>query len=653
MLPDDQQHTGNVQDRTGQHFLYDSEREIFIPVERTTQAVDTLLAVSGEMMNRDSQISFHSAREALMLADEIGYLDGKARALNMVANKYLDFGDYELALNHYLRAIKLEEELGNRERVAALLNNMALVHLEQASYDKSAEYLLQSIELKNELGLNHDTYLAMNNLGVAYRRQSEYSKALGYFREAQHLSLDMAQDTLVHMVATLNIGNTLRNLGELDEAIGYLMKAENYFREQDYQLHLIVTNLFKGLLYLDRNQYDEALRFAAVSLEMAEAARQRERIKDAHKLIAEIHERQGNYREAFLHFRYYHEISDTLYNLQRSSLINEMQGRFDVEQKNREIDLLNKEFALQEAKLSRQDLVRQSLIVGVFLLLIIAGQLLYTNHQRKRNNQLLRDKGKEIEQKNSKLEELNKEKDEFLGIVAHDLRNPLSVIKTAVELINDETPPTAEEIEEYSNLIHISSDRMLDLVNNLLDIQCMNAGKNRTRVEKIEVNSSVEQSVKHFQRSAETKNIKLTTKLAENCTSILGDSNSLTRILDNLVSNAIKYSPFDSEVKISTSRSDQKVRISVEDKGPGIADEEMEKLFGRYSKLSNKPTGNEKSTGLGLYIVKKLTRSMNGEAGCESKPGEGSTFFVEFPVLERDEEITDEASGKSIAAQPA
>jgi len=629
-----QQQPADFQEGTGQHFMYDTEREMFISVEKTVEAVDRLLSVASEMMDRNADISFHSAREALMIATEIGYADGKARALNTVASKYLDFGDYELALYHYLEAIKLEEELGNRERVATLLNNMALVHLEQASYDKSAEYLLKSIELKNKLGLNEDTYLAMNNLGVSFRRQGEYSKALGYFRKAHQFSLEMAQDTLAHMIATLNIGNTLRNLGELDEALGYLIKAENYFNEHDYQLHLIATNLFKGKLFLDRNDYEKGIRYASKSLSMAESARYRERIKDAHQLIADIHERQGNYREAFLHFRHYHEISDTLFNLQRASLINEMQGRFDVEQKNREIELLNNEFALQEAKLARQEWIRKSLLAGLFMLLVFALQLLYTNRQKKENNRLLSERKAEVREKNRILKDLNKEKDEFLGIVAHDLRNPLSAIKMVAELINSEDPPTLEELEEYAQLIHISCDKMLDLVDDLLDIQCINAGKSKPEPERIELNVSVDEAVKHFGRSAEAKNIDLNVDLSNECTSILGDSGSLTRILDNLVSNAIKYSPFNSEVLIKTTRKGETVRICVIDSGPGIAKEEMEKLFGRYSKLSNKPTGNENSTGLGLYIVKKLTTSMNGVAGCESEPGKGSTFFVEFPVME-------------------
>jgi signal transduction histidine kinase len=632
--PEQQSGPDNVhQEQNGPHYLYDRDTERFIPVERTPAAADSLLAMADEMMNRDARISFHSARAALLLSEEIGYREGISRALNLVANKYLDFGDYELALSHYHRAIELEEYLGNLERVATLLNNMALVHLEQGNYDSSADYLHKSIELKQELGLEADIYLAMNNLGVSYRRQGEYQKAIGYFRESQRMSLETAQDSLVHMVATLNIGNTLRNKGELDEPLGYLLKASNYFEEKELNLHLIVSNLFMGLLYRDRQEYDTALQYALKSLEMAERAGQRERIKDAHELAATIYEKKGDFRHALGHYQLFQQISDTLYNLQRAGLINEMQVRFDVEQKNREIDLLNKEFALKESKIVQQEQVRKSLMTGLFLLLVIAALLVWTNHQRKRNNRVLKEKQAEIEEQNKKLAQMNREKDEFLGIVAHDLRNPLSVIDTAVELINHDENPSASELEEYTNLITISSHRMLNLVNNLLDIQCMNEGKKKASSEEVDINRAVEQSVAHFRKSAEAKNITLNLDLAEQCPGIMGDTNNLVRIFDNLISNAIKYSPFDSHVAITGTEEKGMVRISVADNGAGIAPEEMDKLFGKYSRLSNKPTGNEKSTGLGLFIVKKLAASMSGDVGCESEPGKGSTFYVEFPVI--------------------
>ncbi|WP_158278646.1 ATP-binding protein [Rhodohalobacter mucosus] len=621
------------QEKTGQYYIYNADTETFSAVPQTEEGVDSLLTLSAELHDKNSRLSFISAREALLLSESISYTDGRARALNMVANKYLDFGDYEHALQHYLQAMELENELGNRERAAALMNNIALVHLEQKNYERAADFLSSSITLHGEIGLGDQVYLMLNNLGVIQRRQGNYDEALSHFRESQQQALDVASDTLVHMVATLNIGNTLRNMGELDEAIGYLLKANQYFDRNELTLHQITSYLFLGQLYLDRRETETAIEYAAKSLELSTGENQRERIKDAHELLASIHELEGDMQRAYEHFTLYHQYSDTLYNIQKSNLLQEMQTRFDVEQKNRDLELLSKEFALQEASIAQQDQIRKSLIAGIVLLFVIASLLIYMNRQKKRGNKLLKKRREEIARQNAKLADLNKEKDEFLSIIAHDLRNPVTVVKTAVELIETEENPTQKNLEEYTDLIHISTDRMMNLLNNLLDVQSMGHTKSRSlRMQKLDVDDLLEESLTHYRRSASAKEITINRHSEGEEAVIMGDEGIFVRIMDNLISNAIKYSPMGSDVSIHRKTFEDRIRISVIDQGPGISAEEREKLFGKFSKLSSKPTGNEKSTGLGLYIVKKLVRSMDGFVGCISKEGEGSEFYVEFSV---------------------
>jgi signal transduction histidine kinase len=113
---------------------------------------------------------------------------------------------------------------------------------------------------------------------------------------------------------------------------------------------------------------------------------------------------------------------------------------------------------------------------------------------------------------------------------------------------------------------------------------------------------------------------------------LVGNPDYVLRILDNLISNAIKYSPKNSTVIVSTKQTNSTIQISIRDQGPGISPAEHDKLFKKFSKLSIKPTGNESSTGLGLYIVKKICTTMNGSVRCESEPGCGSTFIVELPA---------------------
>ncbi|MEX0646653.1 MAG: tetratricopeptide repeat-containing sensor histidine kinase [Balneolaceae bacterium] len=623
---------GQNENEEEHYFILNTETGEFLEISRTSEAIDSLLSLGNEMRNRNSRISYHAAREALVLSQEIGYWEGLAGAYNLAGIKYLDFGEYEYAMDHFLKAIEIQEQLDNEEAITGLLNNIALVHIEEENYDKAAEYLLAGVQKREALGQQEQAAIAINNLGVLYRRQGIYDEAMIYFRQAEKLSLETdPPDSVLHMIATLNIGNTYRNQGELNQAVGYMEKAKEYFERKNYQISQIVTNLVMGELYRDRQEFDEALQYAYASLELAQNETQRERIKDAHELIAKIHEDLGSYQEAYFHFQMYHELSDTLLNLQRSNQINEMQVRFEVDQKNREIELLNKEYALQEAEIAQQVMLKRFLLAGMFSLLVIVSLLFYTNRERKKNNRLLKKRRKEIEIRNKQLAQLNKEKDEFLSIAAHDLRNPLSAVKSVAELIEMEENPDKDLLKDYTNLIQMSADRMLNLINNLLNIQSINEGVDLNITERIDVKESLQQSLRHFGHSADAKNIQLVTRYHHQNEFTEGNTNNLIRVFDNLISNAVKYSPHNTVVNIRTGIVNDKIRISIHDEGPGIPAEDQKKLFGRFTRLSNRPTGNESSTGLGLYIAKKLTTSMNGSIWCESKPGKGTVFYVEFP----------------------
>lgn len=623
--------SGFSQQERQEEIEFNSELGTFSGIPETEAGVDSLLSYGNEMSDRDSRISFYAAKEALALSKSLNYKAGEARANNLAANKYLDFGDYEHALAHYMEGYDIEKELGNHEGMASIKNNIALVHLEQENYDKAASYLEESVEIRESIGQSDQTHISINNIGVMHRRQGNYDLALQYFEEAAKLSLEVAQDSVLYMIATLNIGNAYRNKGELDTAVEYLEKADNYFERNGYTFSQITANLYMGQLYRDRGDLDKAEDYGIRSLELAQLENNKERIADAHELIADVYRKQGNYQLALDHYEQFHQLSDTLLNLQRVNAVNELQVQYEVEQKDREI-------ALNEAQIAQQEIWERFLFVGLALLTVVIGLLFVNNRMKKRNNKLLELRRKEIERQNNELEELNNQKDEFISVVAHDLRNPISVIMTATTLLNSEEEPNKENVAEYSELIQISTDRMLNLVNNMLDIQSVEQNEGNIKQEKVDVNKSVEQSIHHFEKTAKVKNIHILTSLDKEVGMMLGDQASLERIFDNLISNAIKYSPEGKRVWIKTEANNDTFKVSVKDEGPGLTEDDQRQLFRRFTSLSSSPTANETSTGLGLYIAKKLTTSMGGQIWCDSVYGEGSNFYVEFDrvTIEKD-----------------
>jgi signal transduction histidine kinase len=239
---------------------------------------------------------------------------------------------------------------------------------------------------------------------------------------------------------------------------------------------------------------------------------------------------------------------------------------------------------------------------------------------------------KDLEKRNAQLEELDKEKNEILGIVAHDLKNPISAVRGLADLIQTGFVE-GEQTQEIAAQIAQTSDRMLELVKNLLDVSRLEQGAMEFHVVAFNVAPFVENSVWQYMAAAEAKDIRLRFESEESFGEpmILADEQALMQILDNLISNAVKYSPRGKSVTARVKALAESVRIEVQDEGPGITPEEMPLLFGKFARLSARPTGGEHSTGLGLSIVKKLVEAMNGRVWCESEPNKGARFIVEFP----------------------
>jgi signal transduction histidine kinase len=355
---------------------------------------------------------------------------------------------------------------------------------------------------------------------------------------------------------------------------------------------------------------------------------------ESYQRLAQIYEDMGNDEQAYENFKIFHEEQQKVFNDERSKQINRLQTQYEVEQKNQEIDLLNKEIALREAEVSRQKLWRNFLIGGLVMLALVMILLFRYSSLRKRANKLLNKRKKEIEEQNQQLVRLNEEKNEFLNIAAHDLRGPLSALVGVTELLEHTDESDAASKKEYINIIKDTTNRMLKMINQLLDVNSIESNGSSVNTSLINVIPLAERLVKIYQRQAAEKQISVVSDFKVKTMNIMADESHLRSIIENLLSNAVKFSEHESEVTLQLEKVDDLAKIIVADNGPGISEADQKKLFDRYARLSNKPTGDESSVGLGLYIVKNLTESMNGNIRCESEPGKGSRFIVTFPLIE-------------------
>jgi PAS domain S-box-containing protein len=265
--------------------------------------------------------------------------------------------------------------------------------------------------------------------------------------------------------------------------------------------------------------------------------------------------------------------------------------------------------------------------------------------QRKEAETFLQQMNEDLEQRvrerTEALTKLNEEKNEFLGIAAHDMKNPLAGIRIGAEIIVRYLS-SDEKIREIAQRIIRSCDQMLDVITNLLDINRIEHGGYRLHLNSVPV-QVLHNSLQAYQIQAAQKDLTLLASFAE--VNVWADAQILQQVFDNLLSNAIKYSPRGKRIWVRVSihaatdidanddaRGQAKVWIEVQDEGPGLTKQDKEKLFTKFARLSARPTGQESSTGLGLSIVKRLVEAMQGRVWCESEHGNGATFIVELPA---------------------
>ncbi len=229
-------------------------------------------------------------------------------------------------------------------------------------------------------------------------------------------------------------------------------------------------------------------------------------------------------------------------------------------------------------------------------------------------------------ERTKRLRELDMLKNKFLGIAAHDLRNPINGIKGFTQLLLEGGVGQLNEQQSMMlGYIEKTSSQMNSLVNDLLDVSVIESGRLELEMTSVDLGELLAEQIRTNQIVAERKSIDIQARL-EDSVVVVADGTRIAQVADNLLSNAVKFSPEGGTVEVSLTRKDETAVVCVRDNGPGISEQDQEKLFQSFQRLSTKPTGGETSTGLGLAIVKKIMDGHNGKVWVESAPGQGASF---------------------------
>jgi signal transduction histidine kinase len=344
-----------------------------------------------------------------------------------------------------------------------------------------------------------------------------------------------------------------------------------------------------------------------------------------YQLYGKLYERMGEFQKAFAAIKKWSSLDSGLVNAEVREKILEMEARFNSRKKEQENRLL-------QTQVEAGELRSRNLLIALLSFILLAGAIGFFWFQNRKKNEKLRASNELIQAQNEQLSSLNMEKNSLISMVSHDLHTPLTTIHMWSNVLASADRDWTEEEKRAIERIRAAAQSGEKLINRVLDVEGDEINRQSIQLEKIQLKRFLGEYAENFRIQSMDKNIGLSMEFAVPDISLLTDRHLLERAVANLLSNAIKYTQPGGLVTISLSSTPEGTGIHICDTGPGIKIEDLDQIFIRYSTTSNKPSGNEKAHGLGLFIVKRIMQELQGEVRCQSKPGQGSTFTLFFPA---------------------
>jgi len=612
---------------------------------------ETYAYFSSVYLNKgNSFLSLEYAEKSRLIADRIQDVNLMTLGLVSVANANLTLRRYEDAIISYQRTLEYANQTDNKRWKLSCFNNMAICYWRLKNWPLSEKYLRLTMEQLVE-GTPHFS-MASNNLGLILVEQGRYDEGEKYMLAS--MKFNREKESFYSLSFNLsNLADLEVRRGRLDQAFAYANESLQY-AEQSNNLYM-KTRTYRHLAkaYMAQKDNVTAEEYLKMSLNCGREMGDKAEIVETMSALFDFYRSVGNYKEAL-------DLKDQIGDLE-SEIINTnsraqsilFDVRWETSNKERQIQLLLKEKELADLKARQQNLQMEKtenelesakqarafqLKIRNLMLVLVTGfgaggviMAFLFLWERKLRKQLA-DQKHLLNDSNQQLHTTNREKDEILAIVAHDLRNPLSAQMGLTHiLLEDLDTMDRQEIKTYIEDMADSTQRMNEIITLLLSSRRLESSAIEPELENLQLGEIIRELAKANQNQLERKHQSIQIQLPEEDIEMHSDPVLLRQILDNLISNASKFSPPFRQIFINAELLPDGISIAVSDEGPGIVPEEQFLLFEKFSTTSNKPTAGEPSIGLGLSIVKQLVHLLKGRIWYEDNPVGGSRFCIHLP----------------------
>ncbi|MFH1279361.1 MAG: tetratricopeptide repeat protein [Candidatus Eisenbacteria bacterium] len=570
-------------------------------------------------------IHYQEARE---LAEGLGNLELQADVLNNIGILHFVWGEYDQALDYYIQSLAIRRELGDETGIGRAYNNIANIYQTMGDYDQALDHYGRSLEIYESQSDTAIIASSLNNIGLLYYDQGEYDRSLGSYSRA--LALESIINDKAGMALTLNnMGQVFEALGTLDEAMEHYERSLSLRREIDDRQGISVCLHNIGVIHVTQESYDSGIDYLERALGLAEDLQIRELIRDDLESLAIAHEAAGDYERALAYYKRFKEVQDELFGAERTRQIALAQTRFEVDLKDREIQMLKKETEIERFR-------RQLLLVVAGLALIIILLLLNRYMFQRRAHSRIAQANEALRIAHDELGRATRDElahvsrvttmGELAAAFAHELNQPLAAIRAnarAGHNFLDRAEP--DRNEACAALIDIGEDaeRAQDIIVRLRDMM----RKGEQKQQQVDLRRVLHDAVAMIHAEAERLGVGLDLRIEDALPSVVGDRIQLQQVVLNLIQNGLAVMAGRDGVLTLTGKRlpDDSVCVGVTDSGPPVDDHILTDMFEPFF------TTKRNGLGMGLAICRTIIESHGGSIEAERRETGGVTVSFRLP----------------------
>lgn len=559
--------------------------------------------------------------EALDIAERYPNIElDRAGIHNFIGLAKIELGQFHEAVEHFMPVIDYATKLHDDFLLTDACSNIGLSYLNARDYKKAAKYYRTALNIHERIDNPHGRVYVLMNYGRIFFDQNRYDSAQLYLEESLELSYQInSERARYYALAQLSSIPTLPK-SDLEKYMLEALELSYKFKMNREQLR---THISLAELYLNTGKYDLCIQNARNGQKIAENFDDKSSLQEIYNLLIRAYTIKEEFTNADIYVKRYDQLLDSL-SQDKSNYVKGLVGINEMMEEERNYEAVKGQLNEARDKIQRKNTVIITIVlIAILIVFLLIVTIKASRHKTKTNLQLAT--------LNEQLDNSIKEKDLLLSMIVHDLRSPLDQVYGLTEVFK----ATMSLSTEHREVIEMMQKIILDtkyLTEELLEVNRLESGQSTVKNEFVEVRTFLSELISQHQVHAEKKNIQVELETNMDKSVIKTDRTMFNRIVENLYSNAIKFTPMNGNIKIHVHSNSKLITVKVKDSGPGIRAEEQKLLFKKFSKASNRPTANEVSTGLGLYIVKTLVNELKGTVRLSSEPGQGAEFTVEIPI---------------------